>query len=162
MGGQVGVEPQARWWQWTDVAGFLAAAWSLVVAGCGALVIVLAPVIENTQDDYCGNIDHAEPCANVLPETMGGGLVALLAGIWGLVATVALLKRRRWAGRAVVVTFALWTVTAVVGMAVTARSDGGLDLAAAAIWVALITLFVLIVALAAGVGADRRTRLTPG
>ena len=101
----------------TTVAGGLAFAWSSILVVVGLLLLLGLPLAIKASESggYCESIDHPGPCAGVLA-LFGPGLVVLSVAIWCLVASVGYRRGRRWARSAVVVTFALWAVGALVAL----------------------------------------------
>ncbi len=136
-------------------AGRLALGWSLFLSLAGLVLLVALPaLLESGQSGYCGNDDHPGPCTNqdVWPVP---GLVVLAVAAWCFVASVGLLRHRRWARRAVAVTFSLWTIGALGALVNEATSTGGARPVASITWLVLLGYFATTVVLAAAGPTNR-------
>jgi hypothetical protein len=119
----------------------LAFAWSLFLSLAGVVLLVaLPPLLQSAESGYCENDDHPGPCSD-LAEWMVPGLVVLTVGTWCLVASVGLLKRRPWARWAVVATFSLWGLGALVALVAEATSADGVHIGASLTWLILLGYF---------------------
>jgi cell division protein FtsW (lipid II flippase) len=135
----------------------MALAWSVVVMAVGALAAVALPlIVAGDNGEYCESIDHPGTCSSPVPFVLPG-LVVVAIGVWGLVASVAYCRRRAWARPAMIVTFSVWGLLALVSV-VGAASQPGLG-TRGVIWLALLAYFTTIVVLAAR--GDARTPSPP-
>lgn len=145
-----------RPWSRPATAGRLALGWSLVLWLAGLVLLVALPALQRSaQRGYCGNEDHPGTCANQFGWLLVPGLVVLAVAAWCLVASVGLLKHRRWARWAVAVTFSFWAIGALGGLVNEATSMGGASSVASIIWFALLGYFAMTVVLAAAGPTDR-------
>lgn len=145
MGAEIADDPRSRR---ALTAGRLAFVWSSVIALLGVVLVVALPLlIRATEDGYCENIDHPGPCSSTT-EMVVPGLAVTAVAAWSMAASVGLLRRHRWAKRAVVVTFSLWGLAALGAFVSETTVTDGRHLGALATWLCLLGYFGATVAFA--------------
>jgi len=135
-------------WSRPTTAGRLAFGWSLFLSLAGLVLLVALPgMLQSAESGYCENDDHPGPCTSQAEWWLVPGLVVLAVAAWCLVASVGLLKHRRWARWAVAVTFSFWAIGALGALVAAVTSSDGAG-PVAIIWLALLGYFATTVVLA--------------
>jgi hypothetical protein len=117
-------------------------------------LFALYSAAQDREGGYCESIDHPARCES---ERLLGlvGLSVTGLGLWGAAAGGGLLLGRWWARRSAITVFSAWTTLVTAAFVATAVDDGGLPVHGVLVWLLIVSLFVTIVVLAAGLPQQR-------